>query len=72
MRSHAEVRQVRSAAKRLQRTLGDWRDLRRFAGLSPSADKRDKCRPPGYRRQQDKLRSAAARAWRDLKQAGAC
>lgn len=72
VRSRAKVRDVHSAAKRLQRTLGDLRDLERFAGLSPSADKRDKRRPPGYRRQQEKLGSAAAKAWRDLKQAGAC
>ncbi len=71
MRSRAEVRHMHRAAKRLQRTLGDLRDLRRFARLSPSADKRDK-RPPGYRRQREKLGNAAARAWRDLKQAGAC
>jgi CHAD domain-containing protein len=69
MRGRAEVRDMHGAAKRLQRTLGDLRDLRRFAGLSPSADKR---RPPGYRRRREQLRSAAARAWRDLKQAGAC
>jgi CHAD domain-containing protein len=72
MRRRAEVRPMHNAAKRLQRTLGDLRDLRRFAGLSPSADKRDKRRPPGYRRQREKLENAAARAWRDLKQAGAC
>jgi CHAD domain-containing protein len=71
LRSRAEVRHAHSAAKRLQRTLGDLRDLERLAGL-PSADKQDKLRPPGYRRQQEKLGSAAAKAWRDLKQAGAC
>ena len=70
-RSGAEIRHVHSAAKRLQRTLGDLRDLERFAGL-PSADKQDNRRPPGYRRQQEKLGIDAARAWRDLKQAGAC
>jgi CHAD domain-containing protein len=69
MRSRAELRQVHSAAKRLQRTLGDLRDLKRFAGLAPPADKH---LPPGYRRQQKTLASAAVRAWRDLKQAGAC
>ena len=69
MHSRAEVRDMHGAAKRLQRTLGDLRDLRRFAGLSPSADKR---RPPGYSRQRERLRSAAVEAWRDLKQAGAC
>lgn len=62
MRSRAELRQVHSAAKRLQRTLGDLRDLKRFAGLPP----------PGYRRRQETLASAAVRAWRHLRQAGAC
>ena len=70
VRSRAEVRHAHSAAKRLQRTLGDLRDLERLAGL-PSADKRDERRPPGYRRRQENLGSAAAKAWRDLKQAGA-
>jgi CHAD domain-containing protein len=68
MCSRAELRQVHSAAKRLQRTVGDLRDLKRFAGLPPSANKRP---PPGYRRQQETLAGAAVRAWRDLKQAGA-
>jgi len=45
-----------------QRMLGEMRDLKR------SADKR--C-PPGYCRQRDKFRGAAARAWHELKQAGA-
>jgi CHAD domain-containing protein len=72
VRSRTEVRQAHSAAKRLQRSLGDLRDLERLAGLSPSADNQNKRRPPGYRRRQEKLRIAAARAWRDLKQAGAC
>jgi CHAD domain-containing protein len=61
MHSRAEVRDMHSAAKRLQRKLGDLRDLKRFAGLSPSADKH---RPPGYRRQREQLRSAAVGAWR--------
>jgi CHAD domain-containing protein len=69
MRSRAELRQVHSAAKRLQRTLGDLRDLKRFAGLPPSANKRPL---PGYRGQRKKLKDAAVRAWRSLKRAGAC
>lgn len=62
--SRAEVRHAHRAAKRLQRTLGDLRDLKRFAGLASSTGKR---RPAGYRRQRDKLRSAAVKAWRDLR-----
>jgi len=69
LQSRAEARRMHSAAKRLQHALGDMRDFERFARLS-SADKRGKRRPPGYRRRQEKLRSAAVRAWRDLKQAG--
>jgi CHAD domain-containing protein len=68
VRARSEIRDLHGAAKRLQRTLGDLRDLKRFSGLSRSADK---SRPPGYRHQRDKLIGAAARAWRDLKQAGA-
>ena len=68
MRSCADIRRIHSAAKRLQRTLGDLRDLKRFAGLSDQ--KRDRRHPRRYRRQRDKLRSAAVSAWRELKQAG--
>jgi CHAD domain-containing protein len=62
-------------AKRLQRALGDVRDLERFAGLaggSPQADngRRGKKRPPGYRRRREKLLGDAIAAHRDLKQAG--
>lgn len=64
-------------AKLMQRTLGDLRDLKRFADLadiSPQTKhaKRDKKRPPGYRARRDKLLSAAIAAHRDLKHAGAC
>ena len=69
VRGGSEVRRLHGAAKRLQRTLGDLRDLKRFAGLSRSADER---RPPRYRRQRDRLKRAAARAWRELKQGDAC
>lgn len=66
----AELRRMHNAAKRLQRALGDMRDLRRFAKRSASVGKNGKRRPPGYRRQKEKLRSAAVRAGHDLKQAG--
>ena len=69
MQSRADISRMHSAAKRLQRALGEMRDLDRFARLSP-ADKRGKRRPPGYRRRQEKLGNAAVRAWRDLKRAG--
>jgi CHAD domain-containing protein len=67
LRNRADVRRMHGAAKRLQRTLGDLRDLKRFAGLS--YENRDKHRPSGYRRQRQKLKSDAVKALRDLKQA---
>jgi CHAD domain-containing protein len=67
-------RHVHRLAKRLQRALGDLRDLKRFAkpGLSAEGDHPGQHRPPGYRRQRQKLRRAAMSAYRDLKRAGAC
>ena len=64
-------------AKRMQRALGDMRDLERFAGLadgSPQADngKRGKKHPPGYRHQREKLLGVAVAAHRDLKHAEVC
>jgi CHAD domain-containing protein len=69
-----QFRHVHKPAKRLQRTLGDLRDLKRFArpGRSAKGDDQGQRRPPGYRRQQQKLRSAAMSAYRNLKDAGAC
>lgn len=71
MRSHTEVCNMHGAAKRLQRSLGDLRDLKRFAGLL-SADGRGRRHLRGYRREREKLRTAAFNAWRDLKRAEAC
>lgn len=69
-----EFRHVHKPAKQLQTTLGDLRDLKRFAspGLSAEGDYPLKHRPPGYRRQRQKLRSAAISAYQALKEAGAC
>jgi CHAD domain-containing protein len=70
--SSGAYRHLHRPAKRLQRALGDLRDLRRFArlaaGLSGVAD--GERRPPGYRRQKDKLLGAAVEAYRDLRRAG--
>ena len=71
-----EFRHLHRPAKQLQRTLGDLRDLKRFAGLAappPRAGegKRAGKRPPGYRRQREKLMGAAVEAYHDLKQVGA-
>jgi hypothetical protein len=69
----SEWRDLHRPAKRLQRALGDLRDLERFADLAgglPHAEngKRAKQRPPGYRRRKKKLLDAAMAAHRDLKQ----
>ena len=70
--SSGAYRRLRRPARRLQRALGDLRDLRRFAGLavrlSGVAD--GERRPPGYRRQRDKLLGAAVEACRDLRRTG--
>jgi len=72
----SEFRRLHRPAKRLQRALGDMRDLERFAGLaggSPQAenDKRVKEQPPGYAHRREKLLGDAIAAHRDLKHAGA-
>ena len=68
---HGAFRHVHGPAKRLQRALGDLRDLKRFAkpGLSAEGDHPGQHRPPGYRRQRQKLRRAAMSAYRSLRDA---
>ena len=73
----AELHHLHRPAKRLQRALGDMRDLERFAALadgSPQADngKRGDKHPPGYGDRRERLLDAAIAAHRDLKQAGVC
>jgi inorganic triphosphatase YgiF len=75
VRGRGELHHLQRPAKRLQRTLGDLRDLRRFAGLAvvpPAGDGKRHKRPPGYRRRREKLLNAAIEAYRSLKQAKAC
>lgn len=77
LRGRGELHHLHRPAKRLQRALGDMRDLERFADLadgSPQADngKRGKKHPPGYSHQRERLLDAAIAAHRDLQQAGAC
>ena len=72
-----EFHHLHRPAKRMQRALGDMRDLERFAGLaggSPQADnaKRGRKHPPGYRYRREKLLGVAIAAHRDLKHAGVC
>jgi len=76
VRGRSELRHVHGPAKRLQRALGDLRDLTRFADLarSPKAEdgKRRKKPPPGYRRRKQKLMDDAIEAYRGLELAGVC
>lgn len=72
-----EFHHLHRPAKRLQRALGDMRDIERFAGLasgSPQVEngKRGKKHPPGYRHRRDKLLGDAIAAHCDLEHAGAC
>ena len=65
-----EVSHLHRPAKRLQRSLGDLRDLKRFASLAgdgPQA-KKDKAKkhPPGYRRRKEKLLGAALASHREI------
>jgi CHAD domain-containing protein len=74
VRGRGKFAHVHRPARRLQRTLGDLRDLKRFADLAASSrakGERGKKRPPRYRRQKEKLLDATLEAYRDLKQAGA-
>jgi CHAD domain-containing protein len=72
-----EFHHLHRPAKRLQRALGDMRDLERFADLadgSPPAEngKRGRKHPPGYRDRREKLLDAAIAAHRDLRHARLC
>jgi CHAD domain-containing protein len=69
-----QIRRVHRPARRLQRALGDLRDLKRFATLGRPAKggSPGKKRPPGYGRRRKKLLGAAIAAHRDLDQAGKC
>jgi CHAD domain-containing protein len=74
-RDQGELRRMHRHIKRLQRVLGDLRDLKRFGRLSAISPHEDDApsdrRPPGYRRRKEELLEAAVAAYRSLKQAGA-
>ena len=55
-----KLRYLLKPAKRLQRALGDLRDLQRLRHIGASS-------PPGYAKQKERLLAAARAAWRDLK-----
>ena len=76
LRGLGEFHRLHRPAKRLQRALGDMRDIERFAGLASGPlrvenGKRDRKHPPGYRHRREKLLDAAIAAHRDLKHARA-
>lgn len=60
--ARAPLRHLLKPAKRLQRALGDLRDLQRFRRIRAASRK-----PPGYAKQKQRLLAAAHAAWRDLK-----
>jgi CHAD domain-containing protein len=62
--SRGKCRHLHRPAKRLQRALGDLRDLERLSDLAGDGE-----RPPGCRHQRKKLLEAAVAAYRDLKNA---
>ncbi|KRR14678.1 hypothetical protein CQ12_11185 [Bradyrhizobium jicamae] len=66
---HRELRHLHRPAKRLQRALGDLRDLKRFADLAgdgPQAKKDKAKKPPGYRRRKEKLLGACLASHREI------
>lgn len=68
--SRDQFRRIYGPAKRLQRALGDHRDLERFGRLGPPPPedgKQGDHRPPGYRGRKKKLLTAAVAAYSDLK-----
>ena len=62
-----KAHRLHRAAKRLQRALGDMRDLERLADLAGNGKQGG--RPPGYRHERKELLDAAIAAYRDLKHA---
>ena len=73
LRGRSEWQQLHRPAKRLQRSLGDLRDLERFADLADrslaESGKRAGKHPPGFRRRTEKLLDAAVAAHSDLRHA---
>jgi CHAD domain-containing protein len=73
VRGAVQFRGRHKAARRLQRALGDLRDLRHFGRLGDMPplddDEHGGRRPPGYRKQKQKLLEAAIVACHSLAQA---
>jgi CHAD domain-containing protein len=77
LRGRGEFHRLHRPAKRLQRALGDMRDLERFADLANRSSqaekgKRERKHPPGYHHRREKLLGAAIAAHRDLKHGRVC
>lgn len=77
LRGRNEFHRLHRSARRLQRALGDMRDIERFASLADGSapaqnGKRGRKHPPGYRHRREKLLAVAIAAHRDLKLAGIC
>jgi CHAD domain-containing protein len=76
IRGDEKYRRLHRSARRLQSALGDLRDLDRFSGLAAAVSAADdseqgKRRPPGYRRNKEKLLRSAIEAYRSFKRADA-
>lgn len=61
-RAHREWHRLHRQAKRLQRVLGDLRDIERLCDIAGNKP------PPGYRRRRDALLKSAVEAYREFKQ----
>lgn len=73
LRGRDEFRHVHRPAKRLQRSLGDLRDLERLVRLGVSAEEGGPAsKPLDFRQRRKKLLHEAVEAYHSLKQAGAC
>ena len=70
LRGRGELKHLHGPAKRLQRALGDHRDIERLAGLARPGEGGKQKPPPGYRHRRQKLMDDAIEAYRRLKQAG--
>ncbi len=70
LRGRGELKHLHGPAKRLQRALGDHRDIERLAGLARPGEGGKQKPPPGYRHRRQKLMDDAIEAYRSLKQAG--
>lgn len=62
MRGRGELRRLHRPAKRLQRALGDLRDIERLCDVAGNKP------PPGYHRRRDALLGSAVEAYREFRE----